>query len=284
MVRVNMLRSAPLLVALCAGGASAQSINIDLGRQGGVPGPAFAGAGVAGVWNTPDLQLETPQALVDVAGIATGATIVSRFGPRESALRPDPGTTGAAEMLLDDGIWGTADVLVPITIAGLAPGRYKAIGYGFTGNAPNERTWIDFANPANGRSSAAAVGGAWTGAFEESVTHHAVGITSPDGIIEFYVAGGIWGQSGFSNGLQLVKVCNADLTTGAIPGQPGFGVPDGALNSDDFFYFLDRFAAGDLGEADMTTLAIPGPGYGQPNGILNNDDFFYYLNLFAVGC
>ncbi|MEZ6234876.1 MAG: GC-type dockerin domain-anchored protein [Phycisphaerales bacterium] len=26
------------------------------------------------------------------------------------------------------------------------------------------------------------------------------------------------------------------------------------------------------------------PGYGVPNGILNNDDFFYYLTIFAAGC
>jgi len=38
-------------------------------------------------------------------------------------------------------------------------------------------------------------------------------------------------------------------------------------------------------EPDLTTTAIPGsPGYGIPNGILNNDDFFYYLSLFAAGC
>jgi hypothetical protein len=36
----------------------------------------------------------------------------------------------------------------------------------------------------------------------------------------------------------------ADLTTGAVPGQPGYGVPDGVLNNDDFFYYLSLFAAG----------------------------------------
>ncbi|MCB9841382.1 MAG: hypothetical protein H6809_07020 [Phycisphaeraceae bacterium] len=36
---------------------------------------------------------------------------------------------------------------------------------------------------------------------------------------------------------------------------------------------------------DLTTGAVPGsPGYGVPNGILNNDDFFYYLAIFAAGC
>jgi hypothetical protein len=79
--------------------------------------------------------------------------------------------------------------------------------------------------------------------------------------------------------------CAPDLTTGAIAGQPGYGVPNGVLNNDDFFYYLAQFAAGNVAVADLTTGAIPGqPGYGVPNGIINNDDFFYYLGLFAAGC
>ena len=78
--------------------------------------------------------------------------------------------------------------------------------------------------------------------------------------------------------------CAPDLTTGAIPGQPGYGVPNGIVNNDDFFYYLSQFAAGNLAVADLTTGAIPGqPGYGVPNGILNNDDFFYFLSQFGAG-
>ena len=79
--------------------------------------------------------------------------------------------------------------------------------------------------------------------------------------------------------------CDPDITTGAVPGQPGYGVPNGVLNNDDFFYFLAQFAAGNLAVADVTTGAVPGqPGYGVPNGVINNDDFFYYLSIFAAGC
>ncbi len=79
--------------------------------------------------------------------------------------------------------------------------------------------------------------------------------------------------------------CEPDLTTGAIPGQAGYGVPNGILNNDDFFYFLAQFAAGNIAVADVTTTAIPGsPGYGVPNGVINNDDFFYYLSIFSAGC
>jgi len=83
----------------------------------------------------------------------------------------------------------------------------------------------------------------------------------------------------------ILSVCRPDLTTNAIPGSPGYGVPNGVLNNDDFFYYLSQFAAGNLAVADLTTSAIPGsPGYGVPNGILNNDDFFFYLSIFAAGC
>jgi len=88
--------------------------------------------------------------------------------------------------------------------------------------------------------------------------------------------------------------CRADLTTGAVPGQPGYGVPNGVLNSDDFFYYLSLFSQ-NVGcgpgstpcqtPPDMTTTAITGaPGYGVPDGHIQSDDFFYYLSLYAQGC
>jgi hypothetical protein len=83
---------------------------------------------------------------------------------------------------------------------------------------------------------------------------------------------------------QVTPICIPDLTTTANPFQPGFGVPNGILNNEDFFYYLILFSAGNP-QADMTTSAVPGtPGYGAPNGVINNDDFFYYLTLFAGGC
>ena len=79
--------------------------------------------------------------------------------------------------------------------------------------------------------------------------------------------------------------CGPDITTGAVAGQPGYGVPNGIVNNDDFFYFLSQFSAGNLAVADVTTGAISGqPGYGVPNGVINNDDFFYFLAIFAAGC
>ncbi|MEZ6235578.1 MAG: GC-type dockerin domain-anchored protein [Phycisphaerales bacterium] len=81
------------------------------------------------------------------------------------------------------------------------------------------------------------------------------------------------------------SACAPDLTAGAVAGVPGYGVPNGILNNDDFFFYLAQFAAGNLAVADLTTGAVAGlPGYGVPNGVLNNDDFFYYLAIFAAGC
>jgi len=99
------------------------------------------------------------------------------------------------------------------------------------------------------------------------------------------------GRAGFmfvyipAEGFGAGPTCRPDLTTTAIPGTPGYGVPNGTLNNDDFFYYLSQFAASNIAVADLTTTAIPGsPGYGVPNGVINNDDFFFYLTAFAAGC
>lgn len=79
--------------------------------------------------------------------------------------------------------------------------------------------------------------------------------------------------------------CPADLTTSAVPSHPGFGVPDGLLNSEDFFYFISAYASGNTIVADVTSTAQAGtPGYGVPDGLINSDDFFYYIALYALGC
>ena len=85
--------------------------------------------------------------------------------------------------------------------------------------------------------------------------------------------------------LESTPACPPDLTAGSVAGQAGYGVPNGVVSNEDFFYFLAQFSAGNTAVADMTTSAIPGgAGYAQPNGVINNEDFFYYLSIFAQGC
>ncbi|MEZ6235473.1 MAG: GC-type dockerin domain-anchored protein [Phycisphaerales bacterium] len=85
--------------------------------------------------------------------------------------------------------------------------------------------------------------------------------------------------------LQDSPTCPPDLTTGSVPGLAGYGVPNGVVGNEDFFYYLAQFTAGNAAIADMTTSAVAGtPGYGVPDGVINNEDFFYYLTVYAQGC
>ncbi len=105
------------------------------------------------------------------------------------------------------------------------------------------------------------------------------------------------GPIGFSTPLRMIESvvtyeyhwipssCPVDLTTLSTPGSQFYGQPDGIVDREDFFYFLDQLALANLAVADLTTNAIPTlPGFGVPNGVLNNDDFFYYLLKYAEGC
>ncbi len=81
-----------------------------------------------------------------------------------------------------------------------------------------------------------------------------------------------------------VGFCPADMTTTAIVGAPGYGIPNQTLSSDDFFYYLIQFVNGHW-TADLTHSTLPGSfGYGVPDGFVTNDDFFYYTALYVLGC
>ncbi len=59
---------------------------------------------------------------------------------------------------------------------------------------------------------------------------------------------------------------------------------NGELDADDFFGYLDLFAAGDP-SADLTGSGDPNdPSYGVPDGSIDGDDFFFFLDLFSLGC
>ncbi|MCC6285995.1 MAG: hypothetical protein IT439_11980 [Phycisphaerales bacterium] len=79
--------------------------------------------------------------------------------------------------------------------------------------------------------------------------------------------------------------CPADLSGSSDPNDPAYGVPDGAADAADFFYYLDQFVAGNLAEADLTGSSDPNdPSYGVPDGAIDAADFFYFLDLFVQGC
>jgi glucose/arabinose dehydrogenase len=79
--------------------------------------------------------------------------------------------------------------------------------------------------------------------------------------------------------------CPADLSGSSDPNDPAYGVPDGAADSSDFFYFLDQFVAGNLAVADLSGSSDPNdPAYGVPDGTVDSADFFYFLDRFVEGC
>ena len=102
-----------------------------------------------------------------------------------------------------------------------------------------------------------------------------------------YAINGIGGsRSSTAVGLVVIEsACAADFTGATNPNDPDYGVPNGIVDADDFFYFLDQFVAENADVADLTGSSNPNdPDYGVPNGVIDADDFFFYLDLFVLGC
>jgi hypothetical protein len=115
-------------MALTAGAARAQSINLDMVSRGGIPSVGYAAAGRAGVWNSFDLYDGT-MGVRDLNGGPTGVTVTVTNGPTHNQLLSDimSGDDGA---LLEDWLSGPQGP-APITVRfdGLAPGSYRVLTY-----------------------------------------------------------------------------------------------------------------------------------------------------------
>ncbi len=95
-------------------------------------------------------------------------------------------------------------------------------------------------------------------------------------------------QSGtiFWDDLRVVQLpeCGADMTGASDPNSPDYGVPDGVVDADDFFFYIDLFK-NRLPQADLTGSADPQDvTYGVCDGVIDANDFFFYLTLFSDGC
>ena len=81
--------------------------------------------------------------------------------------------------------------------------------------------------------------------------------------------------------------CRPDITTdGANPGDPGYGVPDGAVTVADLTYFVEQWIANNAAVADVTTDGTnPGdPGFGVPDGLVTVADLTFFVELWIRGC
>ncbi|MFG0325992.1 MAG: choice-of-anchor R domain-containing protein [Phycisphaerales bacterium JB037] len=79
--------------------------------------------------------------------------------------------------------------------------------------------------------------------------------------------------------------CPVDFTTSSDPNDDSYRVPNGVYDSEDFFFYLDGFTAGNRSVCDLTASSDPiDPGFGIRDGICDSADFFYFLDLFVQGC
>lgn len=241
------------IIGLCAGAAGAQSLNIDLAPQAGIPSASYAGMGLPGVWN--DATGADAGNLRGLDGLGTGASLGGTFSIFPFML-DDPGTSGDVAALLDDGAWGAGDVLLHLSVNGLDAGVYDVYVYGLAGGMPQERTLFEVGNGYG------LTGGAYGGTLVEGLTHaHFTVQVGASGIISIGIAGGIWGQSGYFNGLQLVfDPCLADSNR------------DGVLNFFDVQTFLAWFSAQD-DRADFVD-----------DDVFNFFDVQTFLAEFSAGC
>lgn len=172
--------------------------NIDFddasGSAAGVPSPAYAGAGVAGVWNAISPSPSNAP-LVDLSGFATSMTISGLAGP---FTFDNAGTSGDDAALLDD----VADPspASSYTINGVPSGTYEVIVYAW---APDNRTgFLTDVTISGGVAGTQTCGGAtWSGSHVEGVTFVRDTTVVTGGSITIAVAT----NTGFAsvNGLQL---------------------------------------------------------------------------------
>ncbi len=201
-----MKRAIGVVVAWCLPvAASGQSVNLDFGDAAGTPGASYGAAGVAGTWNSVTAPTGEPQPLVGLRGRATGATVTQSLGAYFDF--DDPGTSGDDGALLDDGTGGFGDVVCTLTFEGLVDGGYEVITYAWTPGNPADTTLV-FINDV-GRGEIA--GGAWPGELAEGVTHVVQDAVVEGGALVISFVGGVWGDAGFLNGVQLRRLSPADL-------------------------------------------------------------------------
>ena len=220
------------------------------------------------------------------------ATLFSQR-PEAQAVQVAPGIPGSG---------GLTPQIVTLTPPMIGSSDFK-IGLGNALGGTTATLAISSQPPVNGRivpeSTIGPVSLSGTGAGQGVAPHHwplDPGMYAPGQVVyvQWWVADALAiGAEARSPAMRITlfcprggcpSTCPADLTTGAIGGQPGFGFPNGSVTNDDFFFYLALFAAGDA-RADMTTTAVPGSaGFGVPKNAVTNDDFFYYLTLFNQGC
>lgn len=243
-----------LFVAISAGNACAQSLNIDYGLAFGSPADEYgAAADQPGIWNGLPGNDDAPQPLLDTRGEPTGVTITSSL-PSGPASFDNAGTFGDDQSLMDDYL-DLHSHPQTFTLSGLRAGSYTVYTYAWAPDDSAYYTFVDV-NDQGGQQ----IGGEWPGGQQEGVTYarHTATLAEGEDLVVYTFAQ----LHGTLNGIQIV---------------PGAGCPadvdgSGVLDLFDFLAFQNLFVAQDPG-ADC-----------DGNGAFDLFDFLCYQNQFAAGC
>lgn len=167
---LSALALLPLL--LCARGAAAQSINIDVGPTAGSnPFPNYGGAAAQpGTWNWFDVNpalLNVPRPMSSLTGAVTGVSMRFTAGLGGNFSFNHPATVGGDEALLDDVHDIGPGLVARYEIAGLAATGYWVYTYAW---APDNVAFRTEVSVAGSYDPPQRIGGAWPGAQRYQVT------------------------------------------------------------------------------------------------------------------
>jgi hypothetical protein len=227
------------VVAVGAGVAHGQSINVSFGHGSGGPSSSYAAAGAAGVWNSVTGIAGSSFKLVAIDGSPSSVSVSQ--GPTSTVFTTaDPSVSGDDAALLDSGlVTGGAETC--LFFDGFQAGTYEVLIYAWLPNQPGvkSRTRQDQA------SSTIDVGGAWTGA-------HAEGVTYARYVVTVDSSGKLPAHSGLVPGASAsaLNAVQIRLIGDAPPESPnGGGAPPQKGGC--------SYAGGDLGPSVLILLALP---------------------------
>ena len=168
-LRTRTLLTLSFLVSITAT-ASAQNFNLDIGAATGNPVPATtfgAGAARPGAWSIAPVVVATPAALADINGASTAVTVVMSGGTNYSSITNLTGATVDDLNLMTD-IQDPGVTPATWTFNNLSAGTYDVYTYAM---APDSPLYFTNVAVAGSIDPAQDVGGAWTNAYVQGVTH-----------------------------------------------------------------------------------------------------------------
>jgi len=171
-----LLRSTAVFVAL-ASTSVAQNFNLDVGANQSAPVPSStygAAANQPGIWFSVGSTGQTPVALNDITGAATGAAVTPTGGFGDFYIG-NPTWNGDDGLLMEDasdvgGLWqGAPGGSISWAFAGLLPGTYEVTTYALAPDFP--AAYNTRVNVVGGTGGAQILTGNW------SASPHVLGVT-----------------------------------------------------------------------------------------------------------